>query len=468
MNPEQIRAAIRAALAQRAIHERTIRQITGAIGAGMPTTAQAASLRADRSAIVAIDAELDQHQASLQDAQDDQQRHARAAEMRRQMGGARVTAEPRTYGERSGESFVRDAFTSRFLGDTRAGDRLARSQREAADSLEQRAVGTSGFAGLVIPQYLVDAAALALRSGRPIANSAAKLPLPEQGMSLIVPKSTTGAGVGSQATEHSAVLNTDEVWANITVPVATIAGQQVLSRQSIERGSPQLDALVISDLAAAYAAEVERQIVNGSGASGQMLGILSTAGVATSTAFGAAVTAAAFMSKVAGAIASIAAAGSGIAATYIAMHPRRWAWLLSQNDSTGRPLVSPIANGPTSAAASTAPGAYGGDDDPVAGMTIVGYLHGLPVLTSTAIPTNLGGGSTEDVVIVYDNRQALLWEDSGMPKFLNFEQPYAASLGVLIVGYGYAGFTAARYPSGFAQVGGADSSGTTGLQAPAF
>jgi hypothetical protein len=63
------------------------------------------------------------------------------------------------------------------------------------------------------------------------------------------------------------------------------------------------------------------------------------------------------MTKVAGAIAATAGAGSGIAAKFIAMHPRRWAWLLSQNDSTGRPLMSPLSNGPSSAAAvSTAPG----------------------------------------------------------------------------------------------------------------
>lgn len=100
--------------------------------------------------------------------------------------------------------------------------------------------------------------------------------------------------------------------------------------------------------------------------------------------------------------------------------------------------------------------------------SLVGYIHGLPVVTSSAIPTNLGGGSTEDVVIVYDNQQALLFEDSAMPTFLRFDQPLAGQLSVNLVGYGYTGFTAARYPVAFTRVGGADATGTAGQQAPAF
>jgi HK97 family phage major capsid protein len=105
----------------------------------------------------------------------------------------------------------------------------------------------------------------------------ARLPLPDQGMTLIIPRGTTGAAVASQATENSALQNTDEVWGNLTVPVATIGGQQDVSRQSLERGTPGIDQLVYMDLAGAYHAELDRQVIAGSGASGQMLGMLNTA-----------------------------------------------------------------------------------------------------------------------------------------------------------------------------------------------
>jgi hypothetical protein len=53
-----------------------------------------------------------------------------------------------------------------------------------------------------------------------------------------VPKSTTGAAVGSQALENTSVQNTDEAWTNITVPVVSITGQQVVSRQALQRETP--------------------------------------------------------------------------------------------------------------------------------------------------------------------------------------------------------------------------------------
>ena len=91
------------------------------------------------------------------------------------------------------------------------------------------------------------------------------LPLPDQGMSLILPRGTTGVSAAIQATENSSVSSTDEVWANVTLPVATIAGQQIVSRQSLERGTPGLDQLIYMDLAGAYAAALDTQLLTGSG-----------------------------------------------------------------------------------------------------------------------------------------------------------------------------------------------------------
>jgi HK97 family phage major capsid protein len=96
--------------------------------------------------------------------------------------------------------------------------------------------------------------------------------------------------VSSQATENSALQNTDEVWGNLTVPVATIGGQQDVSRQTLERGTPGIDQIVYMDLAGAYHQELDRQVIAGSGASGQMLGVLNTASTSQSTAFGGVVT----------------------------------------------------------------------------------------------------------------------------------------------------------------------------------
>jgi len=491
VNLDQIRAAIEAALATRATHEATVTTVRAAMNGADPTAEQATQLREARAAIVAVDAELDQLQAQRSDALDEQRREERAAQMRRELvpaaqrgaerpvGGAQVTSEERTYTRdkdvRGETSFFVDAFRMQF-GDLEARQRLERHGQEVlaereAGNLQSRAVGTGGFAGLVVPQYLVDLAARVIRSGRPVANAMTHLPLPAQGMTVIVPRGTTGAAAASQATENTALQNTDEVWANLNVPVVTIGGQQDVSRQSLERGTPGIDEIVYLDLAGAYHAELDRQVINGSGASGQMLGILQTAGIGQGTAFGAQVTAASFNGKLAGAIAGVAASGSGIAPRLIAMNPRRWGWLTAQADSTGRPLVVPGVAGPFNAmGVNQNPGAYGGDGsaDDVRTTIYVGALQGLPTTTDANVPTTVGTNA-EDQVLVADTAHALLWEDGdGMPRQLRFDQTLGQNLTVKLVVYGYAAFTAGRYPQAFAKFGGLDTGAGNGLVAPTF
>lgn len=493
MNPDQIRARIRELLAARATHEQTVTDTRAAIGAGDPTPEQATALRGARDQIVAVDADLDQQQEALRSALDEQTRNANAAAMRAELGvtehrtgGAHVTAEARTYSwerdSRGEASFFVDAFRATQLGDVNALGRLQRHaqevtvegevpQRAAGQPQQQRAVSTGSFGGLVIPQYLVGLAARMIRGGRPLANVVARLPLPEQGMSLIIPRGTTSAAVSSQATENSALLNTDEVWANLTVPVATVGGQQDVSRQSLERGTPGIDSIVYMDLAAQFHVELDRQVANGSGASGQMLGVLNTAGIVQATAFGAAVTAQSLNTKIAGAIAGVAGAGIGLAPKVIVMHPRRWGYLTSLSDTSGRPLVVPNAGaGQNVLAANMNPGGYSGGDNPedFRQVTPVGSMQGMPVITDANVPTTIGTNS-EDVALILDNDQCLLWEDGdGMPRQLRFEQTLGQNLTVKLIAYGYAAFTSGRYPQSVARVGGADTAVGAGLIAPTF
>jgi HK97 family phage major capsid protein len=390
---------------------------------------------------------------------------------------ARVVSEPRTYTRetsRDGVSFFRDAYRATFHSDPHAAARQARHSNEAKveSELQQRAMATTSFAGLVVPQYLVDEAALLLRAGRPLANVLRRMELPAQGDTFQVPRGTTGASATIQATQNSATSLTDEVWANVTVPVVTVAGQQQVSRQSIDRGTPGLDGLIYADLVGAYAATLDTQVINGTGSSGQMLGILNTSGIYTATAFAAGVTAANFTSKLAGGVQAIAGAGTVITPRIIVMHPRRWGWLQSLSDSAGRPLAVALPVGPYNAGALIQiPGGYGADGDPKAtgGANFVGMLaNGLPVVTDANIPVNVGTNA-EDVVLVLDNHAHILWEDGdGMPKQFRFDQTLGTQLTVALVVAGYAAFTAGRYPAATARIGGADSTASQGLVTPTF
>ena len=155
-----------------------------------------------------------------------------------------------------------------------ASERINRHQHE--ESIERRDVGTSAFAGLVVPQYLVNLAAEKARAGRPFANVCDAQPLPAAGMTINIGRVTTGSSAAVQATENSAASETDMDDTLLTVNVRTIAGQQDLSRQLLERGEAGTSNLVFADLISAYHTELDRGIINDPGTSGTHLGLVAT------------------------------------------------------------------------------------------------------------------------------------------------------------------------------------------------
>jgi hypothetical protein len=103
-----------------------------------------------------------------------------------------------------------------------------------------------------------------------------------------------------------------------------------------------------------------------------------------------------------------------------------------------------------------------GNGAPVYGNS--GYtMLGLPIITDANVTTTNGTGTNEDVIIIGNTQEAHLFEQGGGdPMMLRFEQPKGSELDVQMIVYGYAAFTANRYPNAFALVGG------TGLVTPTF
>jgi len=486
---------LNAAIAERATHTTRLTEMRSRMESGDATVTEDA-VRGVIAERTGVDARIDQLRARVADLETEKRQDDAINALQREVHPAavrpaydqvaRIGAEPVTYSMRSarqdGVSFFQDAYRAQYRSDWQARERIDRHQRETAAEaarLQERATTTSSFAGLVVPQYIVEEAAIALRNGRPLANLIRHDQIPAAGDTFQVPRGTTGASTAIQNGQNTQLSITDEVWANVTVPVCTIGGQQQVSRQSLERGFPGLDQLVYADLVGAYAANVDTQVIQGTGAAGQVLGLQNTAGISAATLFGAAPTAANFSSKVAGQIAAIAGAGTAIQPRVVAMHPRRWGWLQSLADTTGRPLA--IAN-PLQAFNAlgmvTMPGAYGGDGSAATGTggpaNLVGVLaNGLPVVTDANIPITVGTNS-EDLVFVLDTRAHILWEDGdGMPRQLTFEQApvtsvVGTSLTTTLAVYGYVAFTAGRYPGATGKVGGLDSTATFGLVAPSF
>jgi HK97 family phage major capsid protein len=362
----------------------------------------------------------------------------------------KIVNEPRTYTPESGNSFIADAFNAQYRNDYSAQDRLARHTREEA--IERRDVGTANFAGLVIPQYLVDLAAPFARAGRPTADFATnKHVLPAAGMTLNISRMTTGTSAAIQASENSPVSETNADDTLLTIDVRTIAGQQDLSKQVIERGTG-VDAFVVQDLIRAWHTQLDNQILNGDGLAGAMLGLRNTIGVNSVTYNDAAPSVEDLYPKLADAYQQIQT-GVFMNPTHWIMHPRRLAFLLAAVDSSKRPLVVPALNGPMNSIA-TGAGSVGYGNS--------GYtLMGLPIIADANVTTTAGAG-TEDEIYCVTAPELHLWEQSGSPFALSFDATGAGSLTVKSVVYGYGAFSAGRYPAASSKISG------TGLIAPTF
>jgi hypothetical protein len=93
-----------------------------------------------------------------------------------------------------------------------------------------------------------------------------------------------------------------------------------------------------------------------------------------------------------------------------------------------------------------------------------GQIHGLPVYTDGGIALTYSNGPTggEDVVIVANRSDLLLFEDGATPREFRFEEPGGGELTVKLVVAGYSAFTAKWHPEGVARITGSS------LLAPTF
>lgn len=382
-------------------------------------------------------------------------RAAATAEKRAYDEVARVSREERTYNpdaDKRGVSFIQDVI-SRTFGDMDAAQRLSRhsneERTERGNGLESRAVGTSALGAIVVPQYLVDLVAPLARAGRPTADICNIMALPTEGMTVEIPRITTGTSAAVQATQNSAVDETNLDETTLSVPVVTIAGQQTISVQGLSRGRGT-EQIVVRDLVSAYNTALNAQILDGSGSSGQHRGILNTSSIQSVTYTDASPTAAEAYPKLFDLIQKIQ---SGVYAgvSHFIMHPRRWNWFAA-SVGTSFPFLQ-LASNPQGAAGQFGAPSYGG---------VVGNLAGVPVILDGSIPTADGAGTNEDVIIGVSAGELHLWEDAGAPLFIRADQTNAASLGVTLVAFGFSAFTAGRYPGAHGTITG------TGLVTPTF
>lgn len=384
------------------------------------------------------------------------------AEPRRRADRYRQGGEELVYHDRrpAWDSFLMDALRADLNLDAGATERIRRHTAQMNEryrgtridpSMRTRDVATANFAGLVVPQYLTEMAAPLARAMRPFADICRQHPLPPSGMTVNISRITTGTATAIQAAENDVAQETNIDDTLLTIDVRTIAGMQDVSRQAVMRGTG-VDDTVVEDLHRAHDTNLDDQLISGSGAAGQILGLRNVVGINAVTYTDATPTVGELYPKAVNA--AIAAPQGAVFAggTDFVMAPRRWAWVMAALDTAGRPLATPMPYGPNNTLG-TGPGRPGYGPTGWSFATI-------PVTTDGNIPLTVGAG-TEDVILSVNRDECHLWEDPSMPMQVRFEHP-EGRVAIRIVLFSFTAFTAGRYPAAHSVISG------TGLIAPTF
>ncbi|QPE05307.1 phage major capsid protein [Microbacterium schleiferi] len=400
-----------------------------------------------RSELAGFDAQIAQVEAE-RDADAEQQR---AAEQRKPVNpapAARVASEPNPV-YRKGDtevSYFRDLYGA-TTGAQDAIRRLADSQVRAASS----AAGSGGeFAP---PLWLVEDFVEIARAGRVTADLMQPDTLPEGVASVNLPKATGNTTPAVTQTQNTTITEGSFTSTSVSSGIAEISGKQTVPIALLRQSGVPLDRVILNDLARAYAAVLDGQVIAGSAANGQLRGLITAGTTVTYTTTqptqASTSTTNSFYSKVLGAQAAMNGTRF-LPADTLLMHPNRWLWVLNGYDTAGRPLIPPTANGQNT------PGITGGP-------TAEGYAGtwaGLPVYVDPNIPTNLGAATNQDVAFVLRRDDLWLWESD--METASFDATKAEENAILYRVLGFAAFIPHRHQASVQVISG------TGLVAPTF
>lgn len=439
----------------------------------------------------ALETEIREIDARVTELDEAEQRDAQAAEVAKRYGVGRVEvlSEPKTYERDSGHSYFLDLARvqlNRGDGDGGVSGALERLQRHGAeidvempkrerarraaadrdrDALDRdlgvrsgrgtafekrvnpnRTDGQGGY--FVPPLWLVDDYIDLPRFGRTFANTVRNMTLPGGTDSVNVPKIATGTATGVQTADAAAVTSQDLTDTSVSAPVRTIAGQQDVAIQLLDQSPVAFDEVVFADLIADYNQKLDTQCWNGSGASGQLLGVLNVSGINSVTYTDTTPTLPAMYTPFMQAL-SQSATKRKMMPSAVFLTPARWFWMASQLDSQNRPFILPETNAPFNPLALQT----GGD---VEGP--VGRVLNFPLLADGNIPANLGAGTNEDRIATMRTSDLYLWEGSMRTRVL--QEVLSGTLQVRFQVYNYAAFMPNRRPETISVISG------TGLVAP--
>jgi HK97 family phage major capsid protein len=324
---------------------------------------------------------------------------------------------------------------------------------------------TDGQGGYFVPPlWLVDQYIKGLRAGRVAADLCRQMDLPQGTDSINIPKIATGTTTAVQTADGAAVSSTDFTDTVVTAPVRTIAGQQDVALQLVEQSPGQIvDQAILEDLTADYNMQVDRQVLTGTGANGQITGLLPVSnwsGANTVTWTSASPVGQSFNAALNASASKASYNRYDLSALASVVHPRRGFWYGSTLDgssgTSGRPLVNPrdSAYNVVAIGESRLPA-----EGRIAG-TSLGYgiyIDGNMPIVATAAGAVTGGTNDLALTAHWDD----LWLFEGQLRTRVLGEVLSGTLQVRFQVYSYVAFLA-RYGQSISVVLG------TGLAAPTY
>ncbi|ORX22482.1 hypothetical protein BVF91_11620 [Thermoanaerobacterium sp. PSU-2] len=254
--------------------------------------------------------------------------------------------------------------------------------------------GTGSAGGyLVPPEYSTQL--IQMVYAKTVVRKAGATVIPMNSNILYIPKQN-GTANATWIGENTAISDTNPTFTQVQLTAKKLAALAIFSNELLQDSNPQVESVVMNDLANVLAVAQDNAFLQGTGTNNQPKGIINQSGINTISAGanGADLT----YDMIIDAIAAIQKASLGnFKPNAIIMHPSIYYKAMKQKDSMGRYLIEPIQN----ASAAT--------DFP-------GTIMGIPVLTTTTIPTNLTTGTANNTsyVILGQFDEAIIGERGGV------------------------------------------------------
>ncbi len=303
-----------------------------------------------------------------------------------------------TYGKEGQRSWFADLRAARH-GSFEARQRLEAFASEEAPERERRGLvaGTDANGGyFVAPLDLQDEFVDLRRAAAVAAGLVSNRQLPAGTDTIRLPKLATGTAAAVH-TEGSTIQKTNATVGQSEAQVKRILGGQDVSNFLLDRGTPDVDSIVLADLAGDVYEILDGLVLHGNLTGWKGLTTVAEAAGKVIAYTDASPTWGELYARIVAAIAGVSA-DVKVYPTGLIEQPRRFGWQQAQVDSEGRPLMGSVA--PMNAVAANPTAAAEGLRTTIAGV---------PAYTDGNMRVNRGAGTNEDDVIVGVMEDAILW-----------------------------------------------------------